>query len=215
VVVTRVLLADDEPAIRAGFREILESDPMIEVIAAEAANGRQAVELALAERPDIVLMDIRMPELDGLAAIAEIRRARPEQAAIIVTTFGDDDYIARAVQLGVNGFLTKSGDPYDLIRGVKAAGAGGAALSPAVAAHLIDVLRTAPGTDAHSRVASLTTRESQVLGLLAKGHSNAEIAAELFLVEGTVKGYVSNILTQLGVRNRVEAAVLAHHAGIT
>lgn len=214
MVVTRVLLADDEPAIRAGYREILESDPTIDVIAAEASNGRQAVALTLAERPDIVLMDIRMPELDGLAAIAEIRCARPEQAAIVVTTFGDDGYIARAVQLGVNGFLTKSGDPYDLIRGIKAAAAGGAALSPTVAAHLIDVLRTAPVTGAHGRVASLTARESEVLGLLAKGLSNAEIAAELFLVEGTVKGYVSNVLTQLGVRNRVEAAILAHQAGI-
>ncbi len=215
--VIRVLLADDELAIRAGFRAILESDPEIEVVPAVAATGRQAVTLTLAERPDVVLMDIRMPELDGLAAVEQIRRARPLQAVLIVTTFGDDDYIARAVRLGVNGFLVKSGDPYDLIRGVKAAAAGGATLSPAVAAHLIEVLRTTsttPMQDASRAVANLTPRERDVLTLLARGRSNAEIAAELFLVEGTVKGYLRDIFTRLGVRNRVQAAILAHHAGL-
>ncbi|CCH77544.1 Response regulator receiver protein [Nostocoides japonicum T1-X7] len=213
----RVLLADDELAIRAGFRAILESDPEIEVVPAVAATGRQAVTLTLSERPDVVLMDIRMPELDGLAAVEQIRSARPRQAVLIVTTFGDDDYIARAVRLGVNGFLVKSGDPYDLIRGVKAAAAGGATLSPAVAAHLIEVLRTTsttPMQDASRAVANLTPRERDVLTLLARGRSNAEIAAELFLVEGTVKGYLRDIFTRLGVRNRVQAAILAHHAGL-
>ncbi|WP_327152638.1 response regulator transcription factor [Nostocoides japonicum] len=215
--VIRVLLADDELAIRAGFRAILESDPEIEVVPAVAATGRQAVTLTLSERPDVVLMDIRMPELDGLAAVEQIRSARPRQAVLIVTTFGDDDYIARAVRLGVNGFLVKSGDPYDLIRGVKAAAAGGATLSPAVAAHLIEVLRTTsttPMQDASRAVANLTPRERDVLTLLARGRSNAEIAAELFLVEGTVKGYLRDIFTRLGVRNRVQAAILAHHAGL-
>jgi DNA-binding NarL/FixJ family response regulator len=213
--VTRVLLADDEPAIRTTYRAILESDPEIDVLDAEAATGRQAVALALAERPDVVLMDIRMPELDGFDAVERIRRAAPAQATVIVTTFGDAEYIARAVRLGVNGFLVKSGDPYDLIRGVKAAAGGGAALSPAVAAHLIGLLRTeTTANDAGRAVAALTARERDVLALLAKGRSNAEIAAGLFLTEGTVKGYISGIFTRLGVRNRVEAAILAHQAGI-
>lgn len=213
--VIRVLLADDEPDIRASYRAILGTDPAIEVIADEASDGRQAVALTRARRPDVVLMDIRMPGLDGLSALEEIRRSRPRQAAVIVTTFGDDEYIARAVGLGVNGFLTKSGDPYDLIRGVKAAAGGGAALSPTVAAHLIDVLRAAPQDDAHRRVAGLTAREREILALLATGLSNAEIASELFLVEGTVKGYLSHIFIKLGTRNRVEAAILAHRAGLT
>ncbi|THV28503.1 response regulator [Glycomyces paridis] len=211
----RVLLADDEPVVRASYRAILDTDPGIEVLGVEAATGRQAVALTLAERPDVVLMDIRMPELDGLAALEQIRRARPAQAAIIVTTFGDDEYIARAVQLGANGFLVKSGDPYDLLRGVRAAAGGGAMLSPAVAAHLIGLLRAgASATEAGRALASLTAREREVLALLATGASNAEIAAALFLTEGTVKGYLSGIFLRLDVRNRVEAAILAHQAGL-
>ncbi|MFT4136341.1 response regulator [Microbacterium sp.] len=214
--VIRVLLADDDTDVRATYRSILESDPIIHVIPAEAASGREAIVKTLDEKPDVVIMDIRMPELDGLVALEHIRRARPEQAVLIVTTFGDAEYVARAVSLGANGFLTKTGDPYDLLRGVKAAAAGGAALSPAIAAHLIDVLRVSAQRPARRTVAAadLTAREREVLSLLARGKSNAEIAAELFLVEGTVKGYVSGIFTRLGVRNRVEAAIKAHEAGI-
>lgn len=214
--VTRVLLADDNADVRAMYRSILESDPTIHVIPAEAASGREAITKTLDEKPDVVIMDIRMPELDGLVALEHIRRTRPEQAVLIVTTFGDADYVARAVSLGANGFLTKAGDPYDLLRGVKAAAAGGAALSPAIAAHLIEVLRVSAQRPARPTVAAadLTAREREVLSLLARGKSNAEIAAELFLVEGTVKGYVSGIFMRLGVRNRVEAAIMAHDAGI-
>ncbi|WP_245579779.1 response regulator [Brevibacterium album] len=213
--VIRILLADDEAPIRAAFRAVLDSDPELCVLPEEAADGRQAVSMTLARRPDVVLMDIRMPVLDGLAALGEIRRARPEQKVVIVTTFGDDELIDRAVGLGARGFLTKAGDPYELIRGVRAVAAGGAALSPAVAGHLMDALGASlPAAQAGDRLSALTAREREVLVLLARGLSNAEIAAELFLVEGTVKGYIRGIFTRLGVRNRVEAAVLAHQAGL-
>jgi DNA-binding NarL/FixJ family response regulator len=215
--VIRVLLVDDEPAIRAGIRSVLDSEPEIDVLA-EAVDGDEAVALTMALRPDVVLMDIRMAGTDGLSATERIRGLRPAQPIVIVTTFGDDPYIDRAVALGVNGFLIKSGDPYDLIRGVKAAATGGASLSSPVATYLLRTLRkgrqAAPRGDA-SAIEALSARELDVLGLLGRGHSNAEIAGRLHLVEGTVKGYVTTIFSRLGVRNRVEAAIIAHESGLT
>jgi DNA-binding NarL/FixJ family response regulator len=213
----RVLLADDEPLIRAGIRSILDTEPEIDV-QAEASDGHQAVAMALSMKPDVVLMDIRMPGFDGLSATEEIRRTRPSQPVVIVTTFSDDAYIDRAVALGVNGFLVKSGDPYDLIRGVRAAAEGGASLSPPVAAYLLRVMHSAQRQRPIQRAGALETlsaRELDVLGRIGRGHSNAEIAAQLHLVEGTVKGYISTIFARLGVRNRVEAAIFAHEAGLT
>ncbi|GAA4062999.1 response regulator transcription factor [Actinomadura miaoliensis] len=212
----RVLLADDEAMIRAGVRAILTADPAIEVVA-EAGDGREAIELTRSHRPDVALLDIRMPRLDGLAAAAELRRAAPGTAVVILTTFGEDEYIARALSGGASGFLLKSGDPHELIAGVRAVAGGAAYLSPKVAHRVITELRggrMAHGAHARRRVDALTPRERQVLALVGAGLSNAEIASRLHVVEGTVKAYVSTILTRLEVRNRVQAAIVAYEAGL-
>lgn len=212
----RVLLADDEAMIRAGVAAILSADDAIEVVS-EAGDGRQAVEQARATRPDVVLLDIRMPRLDGLAAAEEIRTLLPDTGVIMLTTFGEDTYIERALAGGASGFLLKSGDPRELLAGVHAVADGAAFLSPKVAHRVIAQLsgdRASRAATARDRIAALTARESEVLGLVGAGLSNAEIAAKLFVVEGTVKAYVSAILGRLGVRNRVQAAIIAHEAGI-
>ncbi|MEV0597530.1 response regulator transcription factor [Nonomuraea cavernae] len=212
----QVLLADDDVMIRAGVRAILTTDPDIEVIA-EAGDGREAIELALAYRPDVALLDIRMPRLDGLAAGAEIIRAAPTIAVAILTTFGDDAYLARALDDGIRGFLLKSGNPRELIAGVHAVAGGGAYLAPKMAARVISELRSSGlsrATAARAKVQALTDRERDVLTLLGAGLSNTQIANRLGLVEGTIKGHVSAILTRLDLRNRVQAAILAHEAGL-
>lgn len=210
-----VLLADDEAMIRAGVRAILAADPEIDVIA-EAADGREAVELVRAHRPRVALLDIRMPKLDGLAAGEQIRRLVPETAVVMLTTFGEDDYIGRALGDGASGFLLKSGDPRELIAGVRAVADGGAFLSPMVARRVIalggDRMSRRPA--ARDRTGTLTDRERDVLALVGAGLSNAEIGRRLFLVEGTVKSYLSTIFNRLGVRNRVQAAILAYEAGL-
>ncbi|MFD6097918.1 response regulator [Nocardiopsis flavescens] len=212
----RVLIADDEAMIRAGVRAIVQSDPGIEVVA-EAADGREAVDLALSHRPDVALVDIRMPRMDGLAAAAEMRRLVPATAVVVLTTFGEDAYISRALGEGAAGFLLKAGDPRELITGVHAVAEGGAYLSPQVARRVIDRFgggRPAREAAARTRVEQLTQREREVLALVGTGLSNADIADRLFLVEGTVKSYVSTILNRLGLRNRVQAAILAYEAGL-
>ncbi|WP_326820635.1 response regulator transcription factor [Streptosporangium sp. NBC_01639] len=213
----RVLLADDEAMIRAGVRAILATDHGIEVVA-EAGDGREAVTLALGHRPDIVLLDIRMPRMDGLAALAELRRVAPASAVVMLTTFGEDDYIARALGEGAGGFLLKSGDPRELLAGIHAVADGAAYLSPRVAHRVIAELaggrRMTRATAARERVAALTPRERDVLALVGAGLSNGQIARRLYLVEGTVKAHVSAILTRLGARNRVQAAILAYEAGL-
>ncbi|MEU4675703.1 response regulator transcription factor [Micromonospora sp. NPDC023737] len=211
----RVVLADDEAMIRAGVRAILATDPSIEVVA-EAGDGRVAVELVRAHRPHVVLLDIRMPKLDGLSAAAEIRRLVPQTAAVMLTTFGEDDHIARALGHGASGFLLKAGDPRELIAGVHAVADGGAYLSPRVARRVIELGggRLARRPAARDRTAALTEREREVLGLVGAGLSNAEIARRLHLVEGTVKTYLTSIFTRLEVRNRVQAAIIAYEAGL-
>lgn len=215
----RVLLADDEAMVRAGVKAILASDDTIDVIA-EAADGVEAVDAVQRHRPDVAVLDIRMPRMDGLAAAAEIRRTTPETAVVILTTFSEDAYIAKALGDGASGFLLKSGDPRELIAGIKAVADGAAYLSPKVAHRVITELGAGPGgrmtrtAEAQKQIEPLTPREQEVLTLVAAGLSNAEIAGRLFLVEGTVKAYVSAVLTRLGVKNRVQAAIIAYEAGV-
>ncbi|TDC20471.1 response regulator transcription factor [Streptomyces sp. 8K308] len=216
----RVLIADDEPMIRAGVRAVLATDPEIEVVA-EAGDGHEAVELARRHRPTVAVLDIRMPGLDGIEAAVEIRGAVPTSGVIMLTTFGEDDYILRALGEGAAGFLIKSGEPEELIAGVRAVAEGAAYLSPRIAARVIAHLAaTGAGTlagrrsAARDRVATLTPRERDVLALLGSGLSNGQIARRLHVVEGTVKAHVSSILARLGVDNRAAAAVVAHEAGI-
>lgn len=212
----RVLLADDELMIRAGVKAILATDPAIEVVA-EAGDGREAVESARAHRPDIALLDVRMPHMDGLAAAAEMRKAVPETAVVMLTTFGEDAYVAKALAEGAAGFLLKSGDPRELIAGVKAVADGGAYFSPTIAKRVISRVgpeRLERTERALALVSTLTDRERDVLGLLGQGLPNAAIARKLFLVEGTVKAHVSAILLKLGAPNRVRAAIVAYEAGV-
>jgi DNA-binding NarL/FixJ family response regulator len=213
----RVLLADDEAMVRAGVKAILDTDPGIEVVA-EAADGRQAVDLARTHQPDVVLLDIRMPRLDGLAAAAELRQAMPDVAVVMLTTFDEDEYVARALGEGANGFLLKAADPRELLIGVRAAADGAAYLSPKIAHRVVADLRGGRLTrydDARKRVATLTAREREVLALVGEGLSNQDIARRLTVTEGTVKAHVSAILHRLDVTNRVQAAILAYEAGLT
>lgn len=214
--VIRVLLVDDEAMVRAGVRSILGNDPEIEVVA-EASDGREGVDLAWSHRPDVALVDIRMPGMNGLEAAAEIRRAVPETGVAVLTTFGEEEYVVRALDGGADGFLLKTGDPRELLLGVRAVAEGGAFLSPKVARRVLNGLNHERSTDrlwARERLARLTDREREVLALLGAGLSNGEIGKRLFMVEGTVKGHVSTIFRRLDARNRVEAAVLAHEAGL-
>ncbi|ROP36981.1 response regulator [Saccharothrix texasensis] len=213
----RVLLADDEAMVRAGVRAILDTDPGIEVVA-EAVDGREAVELARAHQPDVVLLDIRMPRLDGLSAAAELRHAMPDVAVVMLTTFDEDEYVARALGEGADGFLLKASDPRELLIGVHAVAEGAAYLSPRIARRVVADLRGGRLTrhdHARKRVAVLTGREREVLALVGEGLSNQDIARRLTVTEGTVKAHVSAILHRLDVTNRVQAAILAYEAGLT
>jgi DNA-binding NarL/FixJ family response regulator len=214
-VVITLLVVDDEPLVRDAVREILETDGEIETRV--AGDGREAVDMVDRYRPDVVLMDIRMPVLDGLAATQEIRRRHPEQRIVVLTTFGDAEHVDRAVALGVDGFLLKSGDPIELLRGVRAVADGGASLSSAVAAMVLQRARGAvppPGSVAAASraLAGLPPRERDVVDLVAEGLTNAEIAARLRLTETTVKGYLSASFARLGVSNRVQAALVVWRA---
>jgi DNA-binding NarL/FixJ family response regulator len=214
--VTDVLIADDDAAVRDELREILASDPQIRDIA-YACNGREAVNFTIRHRPDVVLMDIRMPVADGLAAAGQIRERIPNQAVIVLTTFGELDYVRAATAMGLNGFLLKSGDPNDLLKGIHDVVLGGACLSPPIAAALIADGRESArlridSAQARAALAALPAQERAVLRMVAQGAPNAEIAATLHLSESTVKSYLSSSFDRLGVRNRVEAALLAWSA---
>jgi DNA-binding NarL/FixJ family response regulator len=208
----RLLIADDQPLMRAGFRAVLEATGDMEVVG-EAADGEQAVELARRLRPDVVLMDIRMPVLDGIEATRRLAGHR----VLILTTFGLDDYIIEALRAGASGFILKDVPTEELVRAVRVIGAGEALLSPAVTRRLLDrVGRRLPAsaTTTSAAFTELTEREREVFELLARGLSNAEIAELLVVGDATVKTHVSNVLTKLGLRDRVQAVVLAYESGL-
>jgi DNA-binding NarL/FixJ family response regulator len=224
----RVLLADDQALIRAGFRVLLEAADDIEVIG-EAVNGDEAVELAKAERPDVILMDIRMPGTDGLAATAQIAAtdALNGVKVVILTTFETDEYVYQALRAGAGGFLVKDAEPEELIRAVRVVHKGEALLSPSVTRRLIASLanrapavRAAAGRDPGnparpaSDLARLTEREREVLALVAQGLSNEEIATRLYLSPLTTKTHVSHIMTKLGARDRAQLVVIAYESGL-
>lgn len=213
----KVLVADDEPLIRAGIRMILTSADDIDVVA-EAGDGREALDLARAHAVDVLLLDIRMPVMDGLTVLTELPRAAPGARALILTTFGERENVLRAVSSGGAGFLLKDTAPGELIQAVRAAARGNAFLSPAATRHIVDSLAAGPATArgeaARGRLAVLTEREREVVDLLGEGLSNADTGARLHMSEATVKTYVSRILAKLGCGNRVQAALLARDAGL-
>jgi len=210
-----VLLADDQSMVRAGFRMILESEPDIEVIG-EAADGEQAAAATRRLRPDVVLMDIQMPGGDGLEATRRItQRTGPASRVVILTTFEREDYVFEALQAGASGFLLKNAPPERLVDAVRVVAAGDALLAPSVTRRIIEQFARRPvEAEVHERVASLTQREREVLVLLASGKSNSELAAELFVSEGTIKTHLSSLLAKLGLRDRVQAVVLAYESGL-
>ncbi|MEF9886718.1 response regulator transcription factor [Streptomyces sp. P9-A4] len=209
----RVLVADDEAMVRAGVLAVLARDPHVEVVA-EASSGQEALALTRRHRPDVVLLDIQMPGMDGLTAAGRLHQELPTVGVIMLTTFGQDEYITRALEEGADGFLLKADDPRELLNGVRAVGTGGAYLSPRVAGRVITGMRAHRAAHPHRSLERLTDRERQVLAGLGAGRSNAEIAKSLHLVEGTVKAHVSAVLSKLGARNRVEAAIVAYEAGL-
>lgn len=214
----RVVLADNEAMMRAGIRAILATVPGFEVVG-EAADGAEAVSLVAELAPDVALLDVQMPGTDGLAATETITAEHPGTSVVILTTFSEDAYIARALSGGATGFVLKSGDPQELVSGVRAVVDGGAYLSPEVARRVIDELgagggRLSRAASARERVAALTDRERDVLALLGEGCSNDEVARRLTIAPGTAKVHVRSILARLDLRNRVQAAVLAHEAGL-
>jgi DNA-binding NarL/FixJ family response regulator len=212
----RVLIVDDDDLMRAGLRGVLASDPAIEVVG-EAGDGSDAAYRTRLLRPDVVLMDVRMPDLDGISATRDVLAGFPEVKVVILTTFEQDDYIFGALNSGASGFLLKRTRPEELIAAIHTIAAGDSLLSPSVTSRVIERMagQPAPGAARDPRVAELTPRETEVLGLVARGLSNAEIAATLVIEESTVKTHLKRILAKLGVRDRVQAVIFAYESGLT
>jgi DNA-binding NarL/FixJ family response regulator len=209
----RVLVADDQSMVRAGFRMLLAHEPDIEVVA-EAGNGHEAVRQAARFDPTVVLMDIRMPELDGLEATRRILAANRLARVLILTTFDLDEYVYEALSAGASGFVLKDDPPEQLIAAIRTVAAGNALLSPAITKQVIRQFARVPRPTPPDAVRELTAREHEVLRLIAMGLSNAEIAQELYISEGTVKTHVTHVLQKLDLRDRVQAVVLAHQTGL-
>jgi len=212
---TRVLIVDDDHLMRAGLVELLTADPDIDIVG-QAATGREAVEQTSRLAPEVVLMDVRMPDLDGIAATRELARTAPAAKVLILTTFEQDDYIFGALRAGASGFLLKRTRPEELIAAVHTVAAGDALLSPSVTRRVIDRMaqQPAPELACQATLADLTPREREVLQLIARGMSNREIAAALVVEESTIRTHVKRILMKLGLRDRVQAVIFAYETGV-
>jgi DNA-binding NarL/FixJ family response regulator len=211
----RVLVADDDHLMRAGLVELLTADSNLSVVG-QAATGREAVEQARRHRPEVILMDVRMPDLDGITATSQLSRTCPDSRILILTTFEQDDYIFGALRAGASGFLLKRTRPEELLAAVHTVAAGEALLSPSVTRRVIDRMAQQPTPDLTrtARLGQLTRREREVLDLLARGLSNREIAAALVVEESTIRTHVKRILMKLDLRDRVQAVIFAYETGI-
>lgn len=211
----RVLLVDDDGLMRAGLAAVLSSDAGVKVVG-QASTGRLALEHVRAVHPDVVLMDVRMPDLDGIAATRRLLTTAPEVKIIILTTFEQDDYIFDAIDAGASGFLLKRTRPEELLSAIHAVAAGDSLLSPSVTRIVLQHLARQPTStpQSTSQLAELTPRELQVLELIARGHSNREIAATLVIEESTVKTHVKRILLKLDLRDRIHAVIFAYETGL-
>ena len=211
----RVVIADDQALVRAGLRKLFEVDAEIEVVA-EAGNGREVVECVRALHPDVVVMDIRMPDVDGLEATRQLAEIAPATRVLILTTFGIDEYVYEALRAGASGFLLKDSPAEELLAGVRVVARGDALLDPAITRAVIEQYARAPRrrVELARRLDDLTARERDVLDLLARGLSNSEIAAALVVGDGTVKTHVARILQKLDLRDRVQAVVYAYESGV-
>jgi DNA-binding NarL/FixJ family response regulator len=209
----RIVLADDEPLLRAGLRVVLEAEGTVRVVA-EAADGSELLDAVRRHRPQVVLVDVQMPGVDGFAALRALAKEPDPPPAAVLTTFDLDGYISEALRIGVQGFLLKDAEPSALIRAVLDLAAGGAVLDPRITARLLPRLVAGGPERIPPRLDELTLRERQVLALIAAGHSNAAIGDNLGLAEATVKKYVSAVLAKLGAQNRVQAALLAQGLGV-
>ena len=212
---TRVLIVDDDDLMRAGLKAVLSSDPGIEVVG-EAANGRTAIARGLELRPDLALMDVRMPDLDGIAATRELLAVSPRIKVVILTTFEQDDYIFGALSAGASGFLLKRTAPEDLLAAIHTVAAGDSLLSPSVTRTVIERMarHATPEIASSDQLEELTPREREVLEQLARGLTNSEIAAALVIEESTVKTHVKRILMKLRLRDRVQAVIAAYETGV-
>jgi DNA-binding NarL/FixJ family response regulator len=210
----KVLVADDQALPRAGLRALIEAEDDLRVVG-EAGDGAEAVDAALATHPDVILMDIRMPNLDGITATRRLFAAGSRARVLMLTTFDADEYVVEAFRNGAAGFLLKDGPPDQLAAAVRTVAAGDALLAPALTSRLIeDYVGTAPQQQLHGRLHELTERELEVLGQLAAGKSNAEIGEALFLSEATVKTHLTRVLSKLGLKSRVQAVVFAYESGL-
>ncbi len=217
----RVALVDDQQMVRAGFRMVIDSQPDMTVVA-EAGDGVEALRVLGRERADVVLMDVRMPRMDGLTATAALTQEADAPRIVVLTTFDIDEYVLEAIRSGASGFMLKDAPPEEMLAAIRTVHAGDAVIAPSSTRRLLEHLVTAlptpapdsPPSPAHAALATLTDREREVLELMARGRSNTEIAADLFVAEATVKTHVGRILAKLDARDRVQAVVLAYETGV-